>query len=217
MARAAAKSRSRRAAARFARRASKEDREEPILIAAGSEIVGLVLIGLSLLATLALATYSPQDPVGELVEVANSAGPVGATLAGLLLRSLGAGAIVMVASCAFLGGRLMMSLGLPGPFSRFWIGAVVLVPTVAVLPPLLFNLAPETIPWVEPGWLGAEYGPVRVGGDYKIENILPPGGLDEVDYADREALRKFLSKKYENDRKSELASSLMRHLKEFAA
>ena len=157
MARAAAKSRSRRAAARSARRASKEDREEPILIAAGSEIVGLVLIGLSLLATLALATYSPQDPVGELVEVANSAGPVGATLAGLLLRSLGAGAIVMVASCAFLGGRLMMSLGLPGPFSRFWIGAVVLVPTVAVLPPLLFNLAPETIPWVEPGWLGAEW------------------------------------------------------------
>jgi len=127
------------------------------LIAAGSEIVGLVLIGLSLLATLALATYSPQDPVGELVEVANSAGPVGATLAGLLLRSLGAGAIVLVASCAFLGGRLMMSLGLPGPFSRFWIGAFILVPTVAVLPPLLFNLAPESVPWVEPGWLGAEW------------------------------------------------------------
>ena len=157
MARAAAKSRSRRAAARSARRGSKEGSEEPILIAAGSEIVGLVLIGLSLLATLALATYSPQDPIGELVDVTNSAGPVGATLAGLLLRSLGAGAIVLVASCAFLGGRLVMSLGLPGPFSRFWIGTFVLVPTVAVLPPLLFNLAPESVPWVEPGWLGAEW------------------------------------------------------------
>ncbi|MBG7605385.1 MAG: DNA translocase FtsK 4TM domain-containing protein, partial [Actinobacteria bacterium] len=67
-----------------------------VLIAAGSEIIGLVLIGLCLLATLALATYAPQDPVGQLVEVTNSAGPVGATLAGLLLRSLGAGAIVLV-------------------------------------------------------------------------------------------------------------------------
>jgi S-DNA-T family DNA segregation ATPase FtsK/SpoIIIE len=157
MARAAAKSRSRRADARSERRAAKEDGEEPILVAVGSEIVGLVLIGICLLGTLALATYSPQDPIGELVEVRNSAGPAGATLAGLLLRSFGAGAIVMVASCAFLGGRLVMSLGLPGPFSRFWIGTFVLIPTVAVLPPLLFNLAPESVPWVEPGWLGAEW------------------------------------------------------------
>lgn len=154
MAKAAAKSRSRRA------NKSKEAGEDPILIAAGSEIIGLVLIGLGLLATLALATYSPQDPVGklgELGEITNSAGPVGATLAGWLFGSLGAGAIVVVACCAFLGGRLVMSLGLPGPFSRFWIGSFVLVPTLAVLPPLLFNLAPESIPWVEPGWLGAEW------------------------------------------------------------
>jgi len=157
MARAAAKSRSRRAAARSERNASKGVREGPMLIAAGSELVGLVLIGLCLLATLALATYSPLDPIGELVEVTNSAGPAGATLAGLLLRSLGAGAIVLVAFCAFLGGRRVMSLGLPGPFTRFWIGAFVLIPSVAVLPPLLFNLAPESVPWVEPGWLGAEW------------------------------------------------------------
>jgi DNA segregation ATPase FtsK/SpoIIIE-like protein len=152
MARAAAKSRSRRAD----RRAPEGRGEEPILIAAGSEIVGLVLIGLSLVATLALATHSPEDRVGELVEVTNSAGPVGATLAHLLLGSLGAGAVVLVAACAFLGGRLVMSLGLPSLFSRFWIGVILLVPTVAVLPPLLFNLAPESVPWVEPGWLGAE-------------------------------------------------------------
>ncbi len=157
MARAAAKSRSRRATARSERNASKEVREGPMLIVVGSELVGLVLIGLCLLATLALATYSPQDPIGELVEVTNSAGPAGATLAGLLLRSLGAGAIVLVAFCAFLGGRLVMSLGLPGPLSRFWIGAFVLIPSVAVLPPLLFDLAPESVPWVEPGWLGAEW------------------------------------------------------------
>ena len=156
MARAAAKSRSRRGESRTKRREKEGGDGEPILIAAGSEIVGLVLIGLSLVATLALATYSAEDPVAELIEVSNGAGPVGATLAALLLRSLGAGSVVLVAGCAFLGGRLVMSLGLPGIFTRFWIGVAALVPTVAVLPSLLFNVAPESIPWVEPGWLGAE-------------------------------------------------------------
>ena len=71
MARAAAKS------ARSGRRRAKDERrdESPILVAAGSEIFGLVLIGLSLLATLALATYSAEDPVAVLVEVRNAAGP----------------------------------------------------------------------------------------------------------------------------------------------
>ena len=154
MARAAAKNA--RGNKRSAKRARSSDVEsEPILIAAGSEIVGLVLIGLALLSTLALATYAPEDPVGELVAVANRAGPVGATLAGWLLGTFGAGAVVLVAASAFLGGRLVMSLGFPGLFSRFWIGAAILIPAVAVLPPLLFNLAPETVPWIEPGWLGA--------------------------------------------------------------
>jgi S-DNA-T family DNA segregation ATPase FtsK/SpoIIIE len=155
MARAAAKNaRGARGRAKAARDADSGD--DSILIAAGSEIVGMVLIGLSLLSTLALATYAPADPVGVLVKVSNAAGPVGATLAGVLLRVFGAGAIVLVAAAAFLGGRLVMSLGLPSLFSRFWIGTAVLIPTVAVLPPLLFNLAPESVPWVEPGWLGAE-------------------------------------------------------------
>jgi S-DNA-T family DNA segregation ATPase FtsK/SpoIIIE len=156
MARAAAKSRSRRGGSRTTKREKEDGVGEPILIAAGSEIIGLVLIGATLVATLALATYSAEDPIWDLIKVKNGAGPVGATLAALLLRSVGAGSVVLVAACAFLGGRLVMSLGLPGLFSRFWIGAAVLVPTVAVLPSLLFNLAPESIPWVESGWLGAE-------------------------------------------------------------
>jgi S-DNA-T family DNA segregation ATPase FtsK/SpoIIIE len=151
-----------RAAARSARsrrnRGGEDDRAsaEPILIAAGSEILGLVLIGLSLVSTLALATYTAEDPVAALVEVQNGAGPVGATLAGWLLDSFGAGSIVLVAACAFLGGRMVMGLGLPSLFSRFWIGVALLVPSVAVLPPLIFNLAPGSVPWIEPGWLGAE-------------------------------------------------------------
>ena len=150
MAKAAAKSRGRKRGGKAAEEAS----DGPILVAAGSEIVGLILIGLSLLATLALATYAPEDPIGRLVEVSNRAGPVGATLAGGLLRGFGASAVVFVAACAFLGGRMVMSLGLPDLFSRFWIGAVVMIPTVALLPPLLYELAPGTVPWIEPGWLG---------------------------------------------------------------
>ena len=57
------------------------------------------------------------------------------------------------------------------------------------------------------GWLGAEYGPVRVGGEYQIENIVRPDAIDEADHSDREALRRFVSRKFENDRKSEAASS----------
>ena len=158
MARAAAKSRKQKGAGREASRS--KDLDEPMLVAAGSEILGLVLIGLALLSTLALATYAPEDPVARLVEVGNSAGPVGATLAGFLLSAFGAGSIILVAACAFLGGRLVMSLGFPSLFSRFWIGAALLIPSMAVLPPLLFQLAPESVPWIESGWLGgggAEY------------------------------------------------------------
>ena len=158
MARAAAKSPRERGARAKADREAKV-RDEPILIAAGSEMLGLVLIGLALLSTLALATYAPEDPIGALAEVDNGAGPVGATLAGGLLRFFGAGAVVLIAACAFLGGRLLMSLGLPGLFSRFWLGAALLLGTVAALPPILFNIAPEIAPeiapWVEHGRIGA--------------------------------------------------------------
>ncbi len=152
MARAAAKSRKQKGAGREASRSKNVD--EPMLVAAGSEILGLVLIGLALLSTLALATYAPEDPVARLAEVSNSAGPVGATLAGLLLSTFGAGSIILVAACAFLGGRLVMSLGLPSLFSRFWVGAALLIPSIAILPPLLFELAPDSVPWIESGWLG---------------------------------------------------------------
>ena len=57
------------------------------------------------------------------------------------------------------------------------------------------------------GWLGAEYGPVRAGGDYGIANITRPEDLSELDHHDREALRSFLSKKFENDYKSAAAGS----------
>ncbi len=55
------------------------------------------------------------------------------------------------------------------------------------------------------GWLGAEYGPVRAGGSYSIPNIERSENLSELDHADREALRSFFSRKYENDQRSQAA------------
>ena len=57
------------------------------------------------------------------------------------------------------------------------------------------------------GWLGAEYGPIRAGGNYAIPNINRLSEISEVDHADREALRQFLSRKFENDQRSEAAAS----------
>lgn len=56
------------------------------------------------------------------------------------------------------------------------------------------------------GWLGAQYGPVRSGGEYAIPDILRPESLSQVDHEDRESLRKFLSRKFENDQRSQAAA-----------
>ena len=57
------------------------------------------------------------------------------------------------------------------------------------------------------GWLGAQYGPVRAGGEYAIPDIAKPESLSQVDHEDREALRKFMSRKFENDQRSEAAGN----------
>lgn len=57
------------------------------------------------------------------------------------------------------------------------------------------------------GWLGAQYGPVRVGGEYKIENVARAADISSDDHEARNALRRFLTKKFENDRHSAAASS----------
>jgi hypothetical protein len=57
------------------------------------------------------------------------------------------------------------------------------------------------------GWLGAQYGPVRVGGEYKIENVARQADVSAEDHEARNALRKFLTKKYENERRSAAAAS----------
>lgn len=57
------------------------------------------------------------------------------------------------------------------------------------------------------GWLGAQYAPVRAGGEFKIADTARLPDMTTEDMAEREALRKFLTRKFENERKSAAASS----------
>src|SRR5215211_2992391 len=57
------------------------------------------------------------------------------------------------------------------------------------------------------GWLGAEYGPVRAGGEYKLEDVKRLADTTTQDFEQRESLRRFLTRKYENDRSSSAAAS----------
>ena len=46
------------------------------------------------------------------------------------------------------------------------------------------------------GWLGAQYGPVRAGGEYKLQDVQRLADMTTQDFEQREALRRFLTRKY---------------------
>ena len=83
-----------RSAAKAARGKGREREAAPDDATASAwllrESAGLALVGLAVLAALALASYSPSDPVLSRGPVANLAGSLGASLAALLLRTIGA-------------------------------------------------------------------------------------------------------------------------------
>ena len=57
------------------------------------------------------------------------------------------------------------------------------------------------------GWLGAEYGPVRVGGQFRLRDVERIADIASEDHQEREALRRFLSRKFENDARSPAAAA----------
>lgn len=57
------------------------------------------------------------------------------------------------------------------------------------------------------GWLGAEHSPVRLGGDYTHFLNSSAEEIPQHDRESRETLRRFLTAKYERDRKSTVARS----------
>jgi hypothetical protein len=147
----------------MARAAVKTRRAKVAEVEAGSspivqECVGIALIGAALLLGLALGSFSPVDPVFEAEPVQNRAGVVGASAAALLFGTMGMGAIVVVAALAFLGGRLVLGIGLPKLAARFWVGVPLLLVSVATLPPLLAEASPGLLAGAPAGWLGRTLG-----------------------------------------------------------
>jgi hypothetical protein len=57
------------------------------------------------------------------------------------------------------------------------------------------------------GWLGAQYAPVRVGGEFKIPDVDRLASISDADHEEREALRNFISQKFANETKSEAAAA----------
>ncbi len=117
------------------------------------EVLGVVLIGLALVSAIALWTHVPADPILSLEPVANGAGVIGASLSGLLIQSLGAGAAVLVLLVAALGIRLLLPGDVQLPTGRFWLGATLMLLALSTLPALLASMAPGLV-FGRPGWLG---------------------------------------------------------------
>ena len=175
-------------ARRSGTRRSGRDAKAPLLARIGGEFLGVGLLGCAALAALALATYSPADPVLELVSVENQAGAVGATLAGGLIALAGYGAVVLVAAAALLGVRLVLGRGVPGAASRFWVGSILLLFAVASLPPLLDDLAPGRLGSPVGGFIGghlaagerlllSSWGALLVNGLMLVLGILSVTGI----------------------------------------
>ncbi len=119
------------------------------------ECLGFGLLAASLLAILALATYSPADPIFERAAVANRAGVIGAAVAAILFRALGYASIVLVIATGAVGTRLIAGRGLPGPKSRLWLSTAALLLSVATLSPIAQQASPLPFSGSEGGVVGA--------------------------------------------------------------
>jgi S-DNA-T family DNA segregation ATPase FtsK/SpoIIIE len=126
------------------------------LFAAGfaQEGVGLFLIGLGLLSALALATWDPADPSFRFVPVENAAGVAGASIAKLLVGSLGFGAAVPVLAALALGVRLLTHGQLSIPSNRFWAGIALVLAALSTIPELLALMGFAVVSSSSAGWLG---------------------------------------------------------------
>jgi hypothetical protein len=57
------------------------------------------------------------------------------------------------------------------------------------------------------GWLGAQYAPFRAGGEFTAPEVNRLPDMTTEDQEEREALRRFLTRKFENERQSAAAAS----------
>lgn len=120
------------------------------------EIFGIALLTLSLLMTLALATWSVQDPSfshATDAAVRNWLGRTGASFADLAIQLFGLASIMLVLPVAMWGWRLVTHRA-PGRRlirALFWIAALVLAAAFA-------SCLPRTVGWPLPAGMGGVTG-----------------------------------------------------------
>jgi len=137
---------------------------EPDRIRHGArEVLGLALVAFALLGALALATHHPADVPFSLGHAENLAGPLGASLAWLLLEAAGIGSVVFVILVGMLGVRVLVSAEATLP-PRFWVSCGLLFLALATLPPLVEAVAPGLIEG--PG--GGRLGGALAGGEQAV-------------------------------------------------
>ena len=113
------------------------------------------MLGASLLAALALLTYSPADPIFERALVANRAGIIGAAVAAVLFGTFGYASAALVGGLGVIGVRLILGRGLPGLTSRFWVSVVALLLSISALSPIAQQASPYPYKGSEGGVVGA--------------------------------------------------------------
>jgi DNA segregation ATPase FtsK/SpoIIIE, S-DNA-T family len=141
------------------------------------ELGGLALIGLAVLLSLALATWSVQDPSlshATNAPVRNTLGVSGAIVADLLIQLLGVAALALVLPVAIWGWRLASHRPLQRERIRlvFWILAVLLAAACAAA-------LPRSATWPLPVGLGG------VTGDWllRLPAVIAGGALSALERA----------------------------------
>ena len=139
------------------------------------EAAGICLIGLGVLLALALLSYSPADPSWSHATdapVHNLAGRWGATLADILLQTLGLGATLPVAALAAWGWRLIRVHHLP-----LWWVRVALLPLAVVLAALALAFIPVPDTWTGSfsAGLGGAVGHLFLAGTVALSHAIGLG------------------------------------------
>ncbi|MES1155662.1 MAG: DNA translocase FtsK 4TM domain-containing protein, partial [Pseudorhodoplanes sp.] len=121
-----------------------------------AELLGLGLLVLSVVSSLALATWSVQDPSlshATTAPIRNLLGSPGAIAADLLIQIFGLASIIVLLPLAVWGWRLITHRTLSREWLRllFWIGAIILTAAFA-------SCLPKSAGWPLPTGLGGVTG-----------------------------------------------------------
>ncbi|MGL4311948.1 MAG: DNA translocase FtsK [Paracoccaceae bacterium] len=134
----------------------------------GKELLGLTLIGLGVLLSLMLASYSPEDPgwfAAAEQAVHNRFGRIGASIASPLMVIVGRGSWVLVLALLVWGGRFLLHRGEDRAFPR-----AIFVPIAIAVASAYATTLPTPADWGHSFGLGGLFGETLVGA---ILNVLP--------------------------------------------